>query len=167
MVPEDTHVRKKRQRGSGPDGLVTRRSERRKLSQYPQRGHPASFFPGSRAIQPFRIRSFRRARTGNLVRALRRPRRGIRRTLHARREASESVFSGHRLGHQGVGRLGPPPSGVAQLLEIKRCGREDSCVTGIWRSEADASPRSCQIAGPRRGRVHRRSSPRRDTRCAH
>ena len=46
--------------------------------------------------------------------------------VHARRRAAESVLSGHRLGHQGVGRLGPPSSGVAQLPEIKGCGREDS-----------------------------------------
>ena len=46
--------------------------------------------------------------------------------VHARRRAAESVLSGHRLGHQGVGRLGPPSSGVAQLVETKGCGREDS-----------------------------------------
>jgi hypothetical protein len=35
------------------------------------------------------------------------------------------------LGHQGVGRLGPPSSGVAQLPVTKGCGREDSVVTGV------------------------------------
>jgi integrase len=51
--------------------------------------------------------------------------------VHARRRAAESVLSGHRLGHQGVGRLGPPSSGVAQLPVTKGCGREDSVVTGV------------------------------------
>ena len=46
--------------------------------------------------------------------------------VHARRRAAESVLSGHRLGHQQVGRLGAVSSGVAQLPEIKGCGREDS-----------------------------------------
>ena len=58
--------------------------------------------------------------------------------VHARREAAEAVLSGHRLGHQRVGRLGPPSSGVAQLPKTKRCGREDSCVTGIRRAGVDA-----------------------------
>ena len=54
--------------------------------------------------------------------------------VHARRKAAESVLS----GHQGVGRLGPPSSGVVQLPEIKGCGREDSCVPGIRRAGVDA-----------------------------
>ena len=46
--------------------------------------------------------------------------------VHARRRAAESVLSGHRLGHQGVGRPTEESSGVAQLPGIKGCGREDS-----------------------------------------
>ena len=46
--------------------------------------------------------------------------------VHARRRAAESVLSGHRLGHQGVGRPKQESSGVAQLPEITGCGREDS-----------------------------------------
>jgi len=48
------------------------------------------------------------------------------RYVHARRRAAESVLSGHRLGHQGVGRPHEDSSGVAQLPGIKGCGREDS-----------------------------------------
>ncbi len=61
--------------------------------------------------------------------------------VHARRKAAESVLSGHRLGHQGVGRLGPPSSGVAQVLETKGCGREDSNLHGYYptRSLADVA----------------------------
>ena len=46
--------------------------------------------------------------------------------VHARRRAAESVLSGHRLGHQGVGRQSEESSGVAQLPVTKGCGREDS-----------------------------------------
>jgi len=52
--------------------------------------------------------------------------------VHARRRAAESVLSGHRLGHQGVGRLGPPSSGLAQLPVTKGCGREDSNLHGYY-----------------------------------
>ena len=52
--------------------------------------------------------------------------------VHARRKAAESVLSGHRLGHQGVGRPNEESSGVAQLPGIKGCGREDSNLHGCY-----------------------------------
>jgi hypothetical protein len=46
------------------------------------------------------------------------------------------------LGHQGVGRLGPPSSGVPQLPVTKGCGREDSNLHECYltRSLADTEP---------------------------
>jgi hypothetical protein len=67
--------------------------------------------------------------------------------VHARRRAAESVLSGHRLGHQRVGRPNEESSDVAQLPGIKGCGREDSCVTGMRQSRSGRSPRSCRIPG--------------------
>jgi len=49
---------------------------------------------------------------------------------------------------------------IAQATEMIGCGREDSCVTGIWQSGADgvrvAARFQVQYAGPERGRVDRR-----------
>ena len=61
--------------------------------------------------------------------------------VHARRRAAESVLSGHRLGHQGVGRPNEESSGVAQLPGIKGCGREDSNLHECYltRSLADVA----------------------------
>jgi len=62
--------------------------------------------------------------------------------MHARRKAAESVLSGHRLGHQRVGRPAEESSGVAQLPVTKGCGREDSNLHGYYptRSLADTEP---------------------------
>ena len=56
--------------------------------------------------------------------------------------SAESVLSGHRLGHQGVERPNEESSSVAQLPEIKQCGREDSNLHECYltRSLAETGP---------------------------
>jgi len=63
---------------------------------------------------------------------------------HKPQPTAESVLSGHRLGHQGVGRPNEEASGVAQARESKGCGREDSNLPEFCLTSSLVDTRSAQ-----------------------